>query len=84
MLCLWWGPPGFNCRISFTPVFSCIYCRVLIFVSSPVLYLDFYLLGNDTSIRKFHANLTSICLDPHQLRLAPSNMGQVWYLIIDS
>ena len=37
------GPLGFNCWISFTPVFSYI-----IFV----LYLDLYLLGDDTSISK--------------------------------
>ena len=32
MLCLWSGPPGFNCWISFIPVFSCMYCWILIFV----------------------------------------------------
>ena len=26
MLCLWSGQPEFNCWISFTLVFSCIYC----------------------------------------------------------
>ena len=36
---LWSGPRGFNCLISFAPVFSCMYYRVLIFV-----YLLFYLL----------------------------------------
>ena len=28
-------PPGFTCRISFAPVFSFIYCWVLIFASPP-------------------------------------------------
>ena len=29
---LWSGPSGVNCWISFAPVFSCVYCWVLIFV----------------------------------------------------
>ena len=33
------GPPGFTCWISFAPVFSFIYCRVLIFASSPCYIL---------------------------------------------
>ena len=33
--CLWSGPPGVNCWMYSTPVFSCIYCQVLIFILSP-------------------------------------------------
>ena len=33
------GPPGFTCWISFAPVFSFIYCWVLIFASSPCYIL---------------------------------------------
>ena len=46
MLCLWSDPPGFNCCVSFTQVFSCIYCWVI-----SCLYLDLYLSGDDTSIK---------------------------------
>ena len=48
-LCLWSGPPRFICLVSFTPIFSCIYCCVFIVVLSPFLYQDLYLLGDDTS-----------------------------------
>ena len=41
----------FNCWISFTPEFSCIYCWVLIYVFISFLYLDLHLIGDDTSIR---------------------------------
>ena len=39
--CFGWlsGPSGFTCWISFAPVFSFIYCWVLIFALSPFLYL---------------------------------------------
>ena len=33
------GPPGFTCRISFAPVFSLIYCWVLILALSPCYIL---------------------------------------------
>ena len=33
--CLPDGPPGYNSWISFTSVFICMYCRVLIFVLFP-------------------------------------------------
>ena len=36
------GPPGFTCWISFAPVFSFIYCWVLIFALSPC-YILIYL-----------------------------------------
>ena len=39
MLRLLSGPPEFNCWISFAPVFSCMYCWVLIFVLSPFCIL---------------------------------------------
>ena len=45
------SPLGFNCWISFAVVFIYIYCRVLIFVLSP-LNLDLFVLGDDTSINK--------------------------------
>ena len=53
MLCLWSGLTGFNCCISFTLVFSCIYILsspYLCFIS--FLYLDLHLLGDGTSISK--------------------------------
>ena len=42
------GPPGFTCWISFAPVFSFIYCWVLIFALS----LDLYVWGDDALISK--------------------------------
>ena len=36
------GPPGFTCWISFAPVFSFIYCWVLIFALSPC-YISIYM-----------------------------------------
>ena len=39
MLWLFVGPTGFTCWISFAPVFSFIYCWVLIFVLSPCYIL---------------------------------------------
>ena len=39
MLCVWSGPLGLNCWISIAPVFSCMYCWVLIFVLSPFYIL---------------------------------------------
>ena len=50
MLCLVPGPPGFNCSISFTLVFSCIYCLVFIFALYVHFVSPFYLLGDDASI----------------------------------
>ena len=51
MLCLWSDPPGFNCWISFTWVLSCILLSPYL-CFTPSLYIDLYLLGNDTSISK--------------------------------
>ena len=44
------GPPGFTCWISFAPVFSFIYCWVLIFAFISLLYLDLYVLGDGALI----------------------------------
>ena len=44
MLYMWFGPPGLNCWIYFTPVFSCPY---LCFIS--YLHLDLYVQVHDTS-----------------------------------
>ena len=67
------GPPGFTCWISFAPVhlldffcsgsqFYLLSCPYLCFIS--FLYLDLYVLGID-KLGVFHANQTSMCLDPH-------------------
>ena len=42
--------PGYTCWISFAPVFSFIYCWVLIFCFISLLYLDLYVLGDDALI----------------------------------
>ena len=60
---IWVGPSGSNYWISFTPVFSWVLIFVhLLFISRCVFTWRGYIddLGN------FHANQTSICLDPHQ------------------
>ena len=44
------GSPGFTCWISFAPVFTFIYCWVIIFALSFLLYLDLYVLGDDALI----------------------------------
>ena len=67
MFWLFSGPPGFTCWISFAPVVS-FYVPLspyLCFIS--FLYLDLYVFGDDALISYgvFHANQTSMCLDPH-------------------
>ena len=64
---------GFNCWIFFALVFSCMYCWVLIFDWSPSFYLDLYVQWFMDKLRRFHANQTYMCLDPHQ------NWGWGWY-----
>ena len=52
MLCLWTGPPGFICCISFYSDMQ-LYVQLspyLCFIS--FLYLDLYVLGDDTLISK--------------------------------
>ena len=55
MLWLLSGPPGFTCWISFAPVFSFVYCWVLI-LALPPFYILIYMLknvpGDDALIRK--------------------------------
>ena len=60
------GPLGFTYWISFAPVFSFIYCWVLIFALSPC-YTLIYMFGRwcIDKLGVFHANQISICLDPH-------------------
>ena len=50
MACLWSGPPGFNCWISFAPVFTLyvLLSPYLCFISFS--HLDLYVLGDDESI----------------------------------
>ena len=60
------GPPGFTCWISFAPVFSFIYCWVLIFAS--FLVISWFVCSGRWCIDMlgvFHANQISMCLDPH-------------------
>ena len=45
MLLLFFGPTGVTCWISFASVFSFIYCCFF-----SLLYLDLYVLGDDTLI----------------------------------
>ena len=45
MLWLLSGPPGFTCWISFDPVFSFMYCFVLIFAISPFYILIYMCSG---------------------------------------
>ena len=45
MLWLLSGPPGFTCWISFDPVFSFMYCLVLIFALSPFYILIYMCSG---------------------------------------
>ena len=52
MLWLLSGPSGFTRWISFAPVFSFIYCRVLIFTLSPFYILILYVLGDNALISK--------------------------------
>ena len=60
------GPLGFTCWISFAPVFSIIYCWVLIFALSP-FYIWFICSRRwcIDKLRVLHANQTSMCIDPH-------------------
>ena len=63
MLWLLSGPPGFTCWISFAPVFSFIYCWVLIFALYP--YISWFICYRRRCIDKlgvFYANQASICL----------------------
>ena len=46
------GPLGFIGWVSFAPVFSFMFCCILIFALSPFLYLDLYVLGDDAWISK--------------------------------
>ena len=46
-------------RIQFYVLLSPYIC----FIS--ILYLDLYVLGDDAKLGVFHANQTSMCLDPH-------------------
>ena len=60
-------PTGVYLLVSFAPVFSFIYCWVLIFCVISFLYLDF-ICSRRLCIDKLgvcHANQTSMCLDPH-------------------
>ena len=50
MLWLLSGPPGFTCSISFAPVFSFMYNRVIGVALYP-FYLDLYVQGDDAWIR---------------------------------
>ena len=66
MLWLLAGLPGFTCVISFAPVFSFMYCRVLIFALSPLFILIYMFLEMMHWLAWFfYANQTSTCLDPH-------------------
>ena len=67
------GPHRFTCWISFAPLFSFIYCWVLIFASSPcdtLIYMFWRWCIDKLGV--FHANQISICLDPHL------NLGWGW------
>ena len=72
MLCLWSGPPGFNCWMFvcfLAPVFSCMCCWVIISVSSP--FISWFIFTRRWCFEKlgiFHANQPqpSICLDLHK------------------
>ena len=44
------GPLRFTCWVSLAPVFSFMYCGVLIFALSPFIYLDLYVLVDDALI----------------------------------
>ena len=60
------GPTGVSL---FDFFYSCVqlYIRLNTYVCFiSFFYVDLYLLGDDTSISIFHANQSSICLDPHQ------------------
>ena len=77
------SPPGFTCWISFAPVFSFIYCWVLIFALSPILIyiycISWFIYSRRWCIDKlgvFHANQISMCLYPHL------NLGWGWRLEI--
>ena len=48
MILLFSGPPGFACWISFAPVISFMYLSL--FLLYLLLYLDFYVLGDDVWI----------------------------------
>ena len=77
MLLLLSGPLGFACWISFTLVFNFMFCWVLIFAFPSfywrfIHFRDLYVLG-DEMMHGFYANQTSMCLDPHLVRLAPWN-----------
>ena len=63
MLWLLSGQPGFTCWISFAPVFRFMYCRVLIFALSSFHILIY--MFTEMMHGVFHANQTSMCLDPH-------------------
>ena len=57
----WW----FTCWISFAPIFSFMYCWVLIFALSP--FLSWFICSRRRCIDKlgvFHANQTPVCFDP--------------------
>ena len=62
MLCLRSGPPG----IIYSDIqLNALSCPDFCFIF--FLYLDSNILEDDTSISKFfHANQTTMCLDPHQ------------------
>ena len=66
------GPPGFNCWISYIPVFSCIYTVESLSLFYLLLYLDLYIRG---VIRKFaekcyyNALLLSIAMKIHRYKL---------------
>ena len=66
MLCQWSGPPGFNCWMSFIPgqlfILLSHYLCFIIFISRFVISKRCYI----DNLGIFHANQTSICLDPHQ------------------
>ena len=65
MLWLLSGPPGVYLLGFFCPgiQFYLLLSPYLCFIS--LLYLDSYVLGDDALISFFHANQTSMCLDPH-------------------
>ena len=57
------GPPGFTCWISFAPIFSFIYLSLLY-----LLFISWFICPRRWCFDKlgvFHANQTSMCLNPH-------------------
>ena len=76
MLWLSSGLPGFTCWVSFAPIFSFMYCWVLIFALS--LFISWCICSRRWCMDElgvFHANQTSMCLRPH---LNKGEVGAPW------